>query len=68
MNERLKDVFASSAHIRRRILTECYISAQTLCNWQKQGWPIPPLAREKIDEILQEEVGYTIFYHPEEQR
>jgi len=68
MNEQLKQILSHSSHIRRRIRNECYVTNATLCNWQKPGWPIPPLALEKINEIFNQELVRGVFTDINEQR
>ena len=61
MNEELKKVMELSERVRNRIIEECRISRVTFWNWQNGKTPIPFLAKEKIDEIMLQEVGKTIF-------
>ena len=61
MNDELKEVLALSSRIRERIINECKITRATLSNWLNGNTQIPFWAKEKIDLILHQEVGKTIF-------
>ena len=61
MNVELKNVLEISDRIRSRILRECRITRATLCNWINARSPVPFWAREKIDAIVLQEIGRTVF-------
>jgi hypothetical protein len=61
MNEELKGLFGISDRIKERVMNDCKITRVTLWNWLNGNTPIPFWAKEKIDAILIQEVGRTIF-------
>jgi len=63
MNNELSNLLSISLQlkIRQMIVSECRISRSTLSNWLLGKSPIPFWAKEKIDAILQQELGRTVF-------
>jgi len=63
MNDNLNSVLSITLQMRLRqmIVRECRISRATLSNWLTGKTPIPFWAKEKIDTIIQQELGRTVF-------
>lgn len=58
--KKLKELLSLSDTIRRKIIRECGVTRQTVNGWAN-GKPVGKSEKKVINEIIEKELGYTIF-------